>query len=442
VLKHYNYPKRGLSSTEYCNEKGTSVAGCDKNLVVNFDYSATRFDWTNMPDRLRTSSSDAEIDAVAELLYAVGASVTVRFGEGGSNAQVENPSVFRNFRKHFLLPDAVSVSQFAYLRTPGNTLDTWKEMIQAEIIAGRPVILTGTDSSIPAGHGFVLDGINEEGKVHINLGWGGSSNGYYDVNDIVIGSKEYRFTEDAVAFINLTPNVWGEGARCNGPRGQRCAPEFLCVLDGDIRKVVDETATDVFGQCLDKNTPPPPPPVAELEPVVQTLEASVAKGEWKFFGPFPSASAATVVMSGTGDADLFVKLGVQPSASNFDCRPYRSSSDERCSDMTGPGEFYVAVNGYSAATVSLEITTFKLPAANTAQGRDALGGASSPEPLSQNTPFLVALGVGAFGMVAAVVVTAMVVQARERRRTAAAAFEWGRGGAVSGMTSANPQFKL
>ena len=77
------------------------------------------------------------------------------------------------FRKHFLMADVESVSQFAYLRIAGNTLETWKEMIHAEIIAGRPVILTGTDSKVGAGHGYVLDGLNEEGTfdsvVHIHV---------------------------------------------------------------------------------------------------------------------------------------------------------------------------------------------------------------------------------------------------------------------------------
>jgi hypothetical protein len=429
VLKHFNYPKRGLSATEYCNEKGISVGSCDKNLVVNFDYSATRFDWANMPDRLPSSGSSEQINAVAELLYAVGASVTVRFGEGGSNAQVQNPSVFKQFRKHFLMADAESVSQYAYLAAAGNTPETWKAMIHAEIIAGRPVILTGTDSKLGAGHGYVLDGLNDEGLVHINLGWGGSADGYYDVNDIFISNK-YRFTEEVVAYINLSPNVLGEGARCNGPRGARCSNEFLCVLEGDITKVVDEATSDVWGQCLVKNTPPLPPTGGEVEAVVTKLDVTVTKGEWKFVGPFLSVSGASVIMSGDGDADLYVKLGAQPSESDYDCRPYRSSSDEQCKDMEGPGDFFVGVSGYTAATVSLEITTYKLAEKNTVQRSGALSDSSaSSNSLAQNTPLFIALGVGTVGIAAAVMITAKVVKARGQNRHQ-----------ISSMSSGNPQF--
>ncbi|MBL8914802.1 MAG: hypothetical protein JNM17_29120 [Archangium sp.] len=83
--------------------------------------------------------------------------------------------------------------------------------------------------------------------------------------------------------------------------------------------------------------------------------ASLARGEWRHYGPFTTAAGAiTVTLSGTGDADLYVRMNGQPSLSLYDCRPYAGSANEECA-ATGPGALYVSVHGYSAATVQLRV---------------------------------------------------------------------------------------
>ncbi len=58
----------------------------------------------------------------------------------------------------------------------------------------------------------------------------------------------------------------------------------------------------------------------------------------------------TIVMSGgTGDADLYVKAGAEPTATAYDCRPYRADSNETCTFTNPtPGTWYINVKGYSA----------------------------------------------------------------------------------------------
>jgi hypothetical protein len=66
-------------------------------------------------------------------------------------------------------------------------------------------------------------------------------------------------------------------------------------------------------------------------------------------------------MTGTGDADLYVKFGAQPTAAAYDCRPYGGDSNETC-NLTVPAgatQAFVAVLGYSdtAATYTAKITS-------------------------------------------------------------------------------------
>ncbi len=83
--------------------------------------------------------------------------------------------------------------------------------------------------------------------------------------------------------------------------------------------------------------------------------ATIAKGEWKHFGPFTTATGTiSVTLTGTGDADLYVKMNGQPSLNLYDCRPYAGTSNENC-ELQGPGALYVSVNGYSGATVQLKV---------------------------------------------------------------------------------------
>jgi hypothetical protein len=78
---------------------------------------------------------------------------------------------------------------------------------------------------------------------------------------------------------------------------------------------------------------------------------TVARAAWKQLGPFDVAAGAnlTAVMTGTGDADLYVRKGAAPTAASYDCRPYRDGSSESCT-VVGPAVVYVGVNGYATTS--------------------------------------------------------------------------------------------
>jgi leucyl aminopeptidase len=101
------------------------------------------------------------------------------------------------------------------------------------------------------------------------------------------------------------------------------------------------------------STTPPPPPGSEK---IVTETGTVVAQEMKTFGPYKAAAASSVsvAMTGTGDADLYVRNGSAPTISAYDCRPYTSGSSESCT-QAGAGDFFVSVYGY-AATSSYTVT--------------------------------------------------------------------------------------
>jgi serine protease len=54
-------------------------------------------------------------------------------------------------------------------------------------------------------------------------------------------------------------------------------------------------------------------------------------------------------MTGSGDADLYVRQGTAPTTSVYDCRPYKSGSVESCVvEVVTPSVIHVMVRGYAA----------------------------------------------------------------------------------------------
>ncbi len=65
----------------------------------------------------------------------------------------------------------------------------------------------------------------------------------------------------------------------------------------------------------------------------------------------PANTTLTVTTAnGSGDVDLYVKKGAQPTTGDYDCRPYRWGNNETCSLNSGTsgGTYHIMLNGYSA----------------------------------------------------------------------------------------------
>ncbi|MBB1343628.1 S8 family serine peptidase [Pseudoalteromonas sp. SR45-6] len=73
-------------------------------------------------------------------------------------------------------------------------------------------------------------------------------------------------------------------------------------------------------------------------------------GQWKHYTldvPAGMASFTVTTSGGSGDADLFVKFGSQPTSSSYDCRPYKNGNAETCT-FSNPqaGTWHMSVNAY------------------------------------------------------------------------------------------------
>jgi vibriolysin len=88
---------------------------------------------------------------------------------------------------------------------------------------------------------------------------------------------------------------------------------------------------------------------------------SGATGSWTYFKITVPAGQTQLKVEqtlGTGDADLYVRLGSNPTSTTYNCRPYLSGNTETCT-MANPaaGDWYIGINAYAAYSgVSLKAT--------------------------------------------------------------------------------------
>ena len=83
-----------------------------------------------------------------------------------------------------------------------------------------------------------------------------------------------------------------------------------------------------------------------------TDHATLAKSDSKKYAtPTLAAGTYSFEMTGTGDADLYVRIGAAPTTATYDCRPYKTGSNESCKvTLAQPSTIDVMIRGYGASS--------------------------------------------------------------------------------------------
>ncbi len=191
VLYYWRYPEHGTGTVSYTTI--THGFAIEENLE---DYA---FDYDKMTTTYSDDSSEEARQAVAELMYACGVATEMDYCAYGSGTNI-SPQMLISY---FGIDKSCSQLYRAFFTT-----DKWEEIIRKELDEGRPVLYSG--SSLEGGHQFVCDGYDETGLYHINWGWGGSLDGYYDLATLnpydLAGTG---FTADQDIILGIKPAEQG-----------------------------------------------------------------------------------------------------------------------------------------------------------------------------------------------------------------------------------------
>jgi hypothetical protein len=94
-----------------------------------------------------------------------------------------------------------------------------------------------------------------------------------------------------------------------------------------------EGSSDDLARAVDLGAPPDLGSPADLStPAWPGLDqsGSLAAGSTRSFQAAVAPGTYQVSITGTGDVDLYVRLGKAPTSTLYDCRPYLIGSDESC----------------------------------------------------------------------------------------------------------------
>ena len=178
ILYYYRYPEHGTGTVSYIpreySDDNTEVIYTYPKQTVN--YGQATYDYDAMYNEL--TAYDGEL---AKLIYHCGVSVRMNYGHEGSGSH----SVYALTA----LQDHYFFSSHAQFRSVSDYVDSqeWIDLAKEELDAHRPLFFSG-QSAAGGGHAWIVDGyitVNDITYFHVNWGWAGSDNGYFQIGNMV-----------------------------------------------------------------------------------------------------------------------------------------------------------------------------------------------------------------------------------------------------------------
>ena len=207
IAKYYEYPSKLMNDIPgYAH-----ISSTDPDTIYQIEGQKAEgrtYDWNLILNHYEKDTTEALNNEVAKLMWDCARSVETVFAQSGSSALT---SMLFYSLIHYFGYNSDSLKQLSresYYR------EEWLDIIHGELSKKRPIYISGASYN-HGGHAFICDGY-EDGYLHINWGWNGSCNGYFDVDIFDYNrtkdkeqsnpDKGYTFSETII--IGIVP---GEG---------------------------------------------------------------------------------------------------------------------------------------------------------------------------------------------------------------------------------------
>jgi len=180
ILTYYHWPIHPTGSNAYF----------DNGVNLSVNYNDFTYDWANTLDNYSTElSTPIQKEAAGLLSYHTAVSVNMDFESEGSTANTA---------------DGVTALHY-HFRSSGHYTSSGATGFFSDVIAnlqdGRPVAMA-VDGAVD--HAVVADGYADQyGLFHINYGWDGDSNGWYDITGAFLPGYNYTIIG---ALKGIVPN--------------------------------------------------------------------------------------------------------------------------------------------------------------------------------------------------------------------------------------------
>ncbi len=190
IMNYHEWPEYGNSWHQFIPQTHPEYG------LQTANFSTTAYDWANMVDDLTAGNSTAEKEAISTLMFHCGVSVEMDYDSEGSGAN--SVDVMHSLTNYFLY-EHTSIQMVDF--DVANETE-WLDLIKNEIDNNRPVYYSG-GSSADGGHAWVCDGYDDSDYLHINWGWGGYEDGFFQASAMSAGG--YDFSEYNTIIIGIEP---------------------------------------------------------------------------------------------------------------------------------------------------------------------------------------------------------------------------------------------
>jgi len=260
IMRYFRYPTAELAQQGFpCTVEGEATTLTTLGGI---------YDWAKMAPKPATTNDDAVFEAIGRLTYDTGVALQSEYTSGETSAVLyDAPDALRNYFGYasaFCFFDEAAWSS----RWPLHTQSTIEKVIYANLDARRPVELGVYGYSRDGwhqwgGHAIVGDGYGYKTVsdvrtpfVHLNLGWSGNDDMWYNLptirtgTGIVPGGPAYDFDYLGMALFNIVPEGEAAGKEILSGRtvdvwGKVVSNAIVTVrLDGDV---VATTSSDERG---------------------------------------------------------------------------------------------------------------------------------------------------------------------------------------------------
>lgn len=166
IMRYYAYPNRPMGSTSYKWKKGQD------SLFIDYD-TVPDYNWSLMKNKESAYTTTAQKKAVSQLMRDVGYAINMDYGpsSGASpfNCLTSLPTYFGY---------STDIFEIGALSLP---TQEYEDLVYSSLEKKHPILLYGYTIN-DSGHTFVCDGADDKGYFHINWGWGGRYDGYFDLS--------------------------------------------------------------------------------------------------------------------------------------------------------------------------------------------------------------------------------------------------------------------
>ena len=239
VMYYHQYPEKGTGNITYSFQ----------DRILSADFNNTYYQWRLMtPTYKKGQYSDESALAVATLMYQCGVSIKMQYNVGGSGAFSYNAATA--LRKNFGYHENLQIHYRDYY-----TAKEWINKVYNELKAGRPIIYTGVDEN-NGGHCFVVDGYDQNNFVHVNWGWDGMNDGYYDI--ALLNPSGNKFSQGQTMLTGVdkpTANIehHSEIVTADNFKVTKLGSSKLLINDGKYANMSDQDFSGFLGIILEGN---------------------------------------------------------------------------------------------------------------------------------------------------------------------------------------------